>query len=177
MVIIVKWTFISHVLFFSCLSRIHQEISYKADLIFSSFWYKQHLDPLGCLVILDRGLHPSCSETGTFEKQFLWMLKSYNLRNLSSWNPGTPNVWVTESLKIRVCVWESEQGRDLPKNKLTWDRWDQSCTKRTKCFCHLKSKDSWWRPNSGAVCPLVPGKESENVTHSILSDSLWPYGL
>ena len=33
-VIIVKWTFISHVLFFSCLSRIHQEISYKAGLIF-----------------------------------------------------------------------------------------------------------------------------------------------
>ena len=32
--VIVKQTFMSHVLFSSCLLRIHQEISYKAGLIF-----------------------------------------------------------------------------------------------------------------------------------------------
>lgn len=136
---------------FSCLLRIHQRFPIRLVWFFHPFGYKQHLDPLGCLMILDRGLRPSCSETGTFEKEFLWMLKSITSE---TWAIGILEPLVSESQNLwrSGCVFERVSRADLPKNKLMRNRWDQSCKWRT-VFLPPEVEDSWWQPNSGAICP------------------------
>lgn len=155
----VKWTFMSHVLFLSCLSRIHQEVSGKAGLTLNSV----HLDP----------------NNTRWDVWWRWsgayVLPVWKLgplrRNISScgcWSLITSETWATGILESpwlshrtsedQGGVWKRRVGQRLPKQQTNVGQMRRKSYKKDKTFRNLKPKDTWWWPNSGATCPLVPGK-------------------